>query len=68
MLRHNIIHSTLPVGALLAFMASLSAVTAQADNTFNDFFEQGKLIVDARYRFEHVDQDGIANEDRKSVV
>lgn len=61
MLRHNIIHSTLPLGALLAFMASLSAVTAQADNTFNDFFEQGKLIVDARYRFEHVDQDGIAN-------
>ena len=62
MLRHNITHSTLPVGALLACVASLSAVTAQADNTLGDFFEQGKLIVDARYRFEHVDQDGIAND------
>jgi hypothetical protein len=62
MLRHNITYSTLPVGALFACVASLSAVTAQADNTFSDFFEQGKLIVDARYRFEHVDQEGIANE------
>lgn len=58
----SLAQSTLPFGILLACASSLSAVTASADATVTDFFDQGKLLVDARYRFEHVDQDGIANE------
>jgi hypothetical protein len=54
--------STLPTAALFAGASSLGAINARADGTFVDFFEQGKLLVDARYRFEHVDQDLIVNE------
>lgn len=60
--RNSLLASTLPCALLLAGISSIGAVTARAENTFADFFEQGKLLVDVRYRFEHVDQAGIANE------
>lgn len=53
---------------LLAGVASLSTFAAHADNTFSDFFEQGKILADLRYRFEHVDQDGIANDANAHTV
>jgi hypothetical protein len=54
--------STLPSAALFACAASLGAIAAKADGTFVDFFDQGKLLIDARYRYEHVEQDLIAND------
>lgn len=62
MIRQHLAGSTLPLGLLLALASSLSTISARAENSPADFFEQGKLLFDARYRFEHVDQDGIANE------
>lgn len=61
-LKQFLFASTLPTAALFAGAASVGAFTAKAEGTFVDFFDQGKLLVDARYRFEHVDQDLIAND------
>lgn len=60
--KQTLLASTLPTALLFASVSSLGAVAARADGTFGDFFDQGKLLIDARYRYEHVDQDGIANE------
>lgn len=54
--------SPLPIAALFACASSLGAISAKADGTFSDFFEQGKPLIDVRYRFEHVEQDLIAND------
>ena len=48
--------SPLPIAAIFACASSLGALNAKADGTFVDFFDQGKLLVDVRYRFEHVEQ------------
>ena len=61
-IKHTLLASTLPSALVFAGISSLGALAARADGTFGDFFEQGKLLVDVRYRFEHVDQDLIANE------
>ncbi|MCE9523900.1 MAG: alginate export family protein [Alphaproteobacteria bacterium] len=61
-LKNAVFASTLPSAALLACIATLGAVTAKADASFDDFFDGGKFTADARYRFEHVDQDGFAND------
>lgn len=47
---------------LCAAIASFGAIAARADGTAADFFDQGKLLIDTRYRFERVDQDGFAND------
>lgn len=54
--------STLPTAALFACASSIGAIAAKADGTLVDFFDQGKLLIDARYRYEHVEQDLIAND------
>jgi len=54
--------SPLPIAALFACASSLGALNAKADGTFIDFFDQGKLLIDVRYRFERVEQELIANE------
>lgn len=54
--------STLSSALLFAGISTVGAFAARADGTFGDFFDQGKLLIDARYRFEQVDQDGFANE------
>ena len=56
--RTTLLSSTL----LCAAVASSGAIAARADGNAADFFDQGKLLIDARYRFEHVDQDGFAND------
>lgn len=66
--RQKLADSTLPIGLVLAGIASLSTINARAENNFTDFFDQGKLLADVRYRFEHVDQDGIANEANAHTV
>ncbi len=53
--------SPLPFAAIFACASSLGALSAKADGTFVDFFDQGKPLIDVRYRFEHVEQDLIAN-------
>jgi hypothetical protein len=60
--KQTLLASTMPSALLLASMSSLGAVAARADGNFADFFDQGKLLIDARYRYENVDQDGFANE------
>ena len=64
--KQTLFASTLPTAALFAGTASLGAIAAKADGSFVDFFEQGKFLVDARYRFEHVDQDGLRRRRRRS--
>lgn len=54
--------STLPSAILFAGVSSIGAIAAKAEGTFADYFEQGKLLADVRYRYEHVDQDLIAND------
>lgn len=56
--RATLLSSTL----LCTAIASFGAIAARADGNAADFFDQGKLLIDARYRFEHVDQDGFAND------
>jgi hypothetical protein len=60
--KQSVLASTLPSALAFASLSSLGALAARADGTFGDFFDQGKLLIDARYRYEHVDQDGFANE------
>lgn len=56
--------SAIAATAMLAALAGAgrSGVAAEANYTFGDIFDQGKVLVDARYRYEHVDQDGFADE------
>ena len=60
--KQALLASTLPSALLFASVSSLGALAARADGNMADFFDQGKLLIDARYRYEHVDQDGLANE------
>jgi len=60
--KQALLASTLPSALLFASVSSLGAVAARADGNLADFFDQGKLLIDARYRYEHVDQDGLPNE------
>lgn len=60
--KQALLTSTLPSALLFASVSSIGAIAARADGTAADFFDQGKLLVDARYRYEHVEQDGLANE------
>lgn len=52
----------LPCAAALALSATTGAMVAKAEPVFGDFFEQGKFMVDARYRYERVEQDGFAED------
>lgn len=61
-LRTRICASTLPMAALLAASATIGAISVKAEPAFDDFFDNGKLIADVRYRFEQVEQDGFAND------
>jgi hypothetical protein len=61
-LRARLFASTLPTAALLALSATVGAISVKADAAFGDFFDNGKLIADVRYRFEHVEQDGFVND------
>lgn len=56
--RATLLSSTL----LCTAIASFGAIAARADGNAAGFFDQGTLLIDARYRFEHVDQDGFAND------
>ncbi len=62
MTKKVLLASTLPTAILFAGVSSIGAIAARAEGTFADYFEQGKLLVDVRYRYEHVDQDLIAND------
>ncbi|MEQ1754448.1 MAG: hypothetical protein ABL973_09975 [Micropepsaceae bacterium] len=56
---NSVLSSSFLRGTLLvAGIASIGAMQARADNSFGDFFDNGKLLLDARYRFESVSQDG----------
>ena len=61
-LRARLFASTRPTAVLLALSATVGAISVKADPAFGDFFDNGKLIADVRYRFEHVEQDGFAND------
>lgn len=57
--RNVLLSSSLLPGALLfASIASLGAISAKADASFSDFVDGGKFLLDVRYRFEAVTQDG----------
>jgi hypothetical protein len=43
-------------------LLQFSGTAAKADPSFGDFVDGGKLILDARYRYEHVEQDGFADD------
>lgn len=66
-MKFPVLHSLLSVASLLVFPGTTLAAAqppAPAD-TQSDFaraLSEGKLLFDARYRYEHVDQDGLANE------
>lgn len=60
--RQALLTSTLPTTLFFTCAASLGAINARAEGTFVDFFDQGKLLIDVRYRYENVDQDGFVNE------
>ena len=62
MIKKSLLNSTLPMATVLACISSAGAISARAEGTFADFFEQGKFLADVRYRYEHVDQDLIAND------
>jgi hypothetical protein len=42
-------------------LANIPGIAAKADPDFGDFLTNGRLIFDARYRYEYVEQDGFAN-------
>lgn len=59
--------------SLLAIVATscLGSQSSLADTTpitFQDFISKGKASLNLRYRFEHVDQDGIAKEAKASTL
>ncbi|MBI1213295.1 MAG: hypothetical protein GC190_17655 [Alphaproteobacteria bacterium] len=43
-------------------LANVTGVAAKADPSFSDFFTNSKFLLDARYRYERVEQDGFAND------
>jgi len=49
-------------------LAHLPGIAAQADPSAGDFFSEGKFILEARYRYEHVEQDGFANDADANTV
>ncbi len=62
MLHRSPFTSAAPMAVIFASVATFGAINARAEPTFSDFFTEGKFILDARYRFEHVEQDGFAND------
>ncbi len=54
--------STLPSALLFAGISTAGAIAAKAEPAFDDFFANGQLILDARYRYEHVEQAGFADD------
>lgn len=58
----RLLQSVRPLTLVLSAAASFGALSAQASPDFSDFFEGGKFIIDARYRFESVSQDGFAKD------
>lgn len=54
--------STLPGAVLLAVAATAGALSARADTSLGAALENGEFKIDARYRYEHVDQEGFAEE------
>jgi hypothetical protein len=49
-------------------LTQLPGIGAKADPSFGDFVDGGKFILEARYRYEHVDQDGFTHDADANTV
>ena len=58
--------AALMLGALP--LLQFPGIAAKADPSAGDFFGDGKFILDARYRFEHVEQDGFSNDANANTI